>query len=70
MSRKTSNKEPDPMQASRDAAADIANLIFLFALVVVFFLEVIFRRQVFFAGDIMNVYSPWQIYNQEALSSG
>jgi hypothetical protein len=70
MSKRNDAKEPDPMQAGRDAAADLANLVFLIVLVVLFFLEVILRKQVFFAGDIMNVYSPWQWYNQEAVGTG
>ena len=57
-------------QVGRDAAADLFNLAFLFGLVVLFFLDVVLRGQIFFAGDIMNVYTPWQKYNQEALMSG
>jgi hypothetical protein len=73
MSSDTRKKEPDtpdPSQVSKDLVLDIFNLLFIFAIVAFFFLDIILRRQVFFAGDIMNVYSPWQIYNQEALAGG
>ncbi len=70
MSKKFEKNQPDPAQAGKDAVADFGNLIVLLVIVLLFFLEVIIRKQVFFAGDIMNVYSPWQWYNQEALEGG
>ena len=72
MSRKRSSDREetrDAAQIGREAIADLFNLAVILALVVLFFLDVILRGQVFFAGDIMNVYSPWQMYNHQALTS-
>ncbi len=68
--KKSKPEAPGPSIAGREFAQDIFNLAFLVVLAIVFFIEVIVRGQIFFAGDIMNVYSPWQAYNQEALASG
>jgi len=57
-------------QPAVDFVQDIFNLVFLLLLVLLFFIEVILNKQIFFAGDIMNVYTPWQAYNQEALTIG
>lgn len=73
MSPENKKKEidaPDTSQASKDLALDIFNLLLMVVIAAFFFLDVVLRGQVFFAGDIMNVYSPWQIYNHEALSGG
>jgi len=63
-------KPEEPAQVGRDLVQDVINLAFLLILVGIFFLDVIVHGQVFFAGDIMNVYTPWQKYNQEALAAG
>jgi len=62
--------DPDAPVPARDIANDVINLAIILGLVVFFFADVILNGQVFFAGDVMNVYSPWQEYNQEALSAG
>ncbi|MCX6647170.1 MAG: hypothetical protein NTY09_12560, partial [bacterium] len=56
--------------AAKYFALDIFNLIIILILVVLFFQDILLRGQVFFAGDIMNVYSPWQWYNNQALMAG
>ncbi len=67
---KRNNDKSDAAQAGRDIVLDFFNLILIVVLVAFFFLDIILRGQVFFAGDIMNVYTPWQQYNQEALAAG
>jgi len=69
-SKKSESEKADPTQAGRDFALDIFNIVALLVLVGLFFYEVLVRGQIFFAGDIMNVYTPWQQYNQEALAAG
>ena len=63
-------KQAETAQPGQGIVLDIFNLVFIVALVALFFLDVILRGQVFFAGDIMNVYTPWQAYNHLALMSG
>jgi len=50
--------------------SDLFSLILIFGFVGLFFFDVLLKGQIFFAGDIMNVYSPWQKYNHQALISG
>ncbi|MCK4720681.1 YfhO family protein [bacterium] len=73
MSGETGNKiktETGSQQAGKYFIQDVFNLILIFLLVVFFFLDILLNGQIFFAGDVMNVYSPWQWYNHEALMAG
>lgn len=65
-----SKKESESQQAGKYFIQDVFNLILIFLLVVFFFLDILLNGQIFFAGDVMNVYSPWQWYNHEALMAG
>lgn len=72
MAEKSEKKTPEsaPPSPGAELAADLFNLLIILGLVLLFFGDMILRGQVFFAGDIMNVYSPWQMYNHEAFMSG
>lgn len=67
---RTRKKNRDKNKPGQEAAADFISIILLLVIVALFFLDILLRGQVFFAGDIMTVYTPWQKYNQEALSAG
>ena len=67
---KKKKKEVDAELAAKYFALDFLNLILIFLFVAFFFQDILLQGQIFFAGDIMNVYSPWQWYNHQALSAG
>jgi len=63
-------KAADKTHPAVDFSQDIFNLVFLLVLVIFFFLDIALNKQIFFAGDIMNVYTSWQNYNEQALAAG
>lgn len=69
-SDKKKKKEEAANLAARYFALDILNLLIIFCLVIFFFSDILLNGQIFFAGDVMNVYSPWQWYNHQALMAG
>lgn len=68
--QKKKSRRSSEKSSGGTAGVDLLNIILLAALVLLFFGDILLRQQVLFAGDIMNVYSPWQFYNQQAISAG
>ncbi len=70
--RKTDPGEDEVLQAeaSRFTAVDLLFLLLIAGLVVLFFNPAALGGKVFFAGDVMNVYNPYQAINAEQLSEG
>ncbi len=64
------NNGSEPENGSRFQGHDLFNVLVIALLVVLFFLPVVLAGKVFFTGDVMNVYNPYQAINAEQLAKG
>jgi hypothetical protein len=68
--RNRSKQREENGDGSRFNAGDILNVLIIFALVLLFFLPAVIGAKVFFGGDVMTVYNPYQAINAEQLAQG
>jgi len=68
--RKRTVTNDDEMRISRLCGSDFIYILLIAGLVILFFLPATVFGHVFFAGDVMNVYNPYQAINAEQLAEG
>jgi len=68
--RNRGKQREEQEDASRFTASDILNVLIIFVLVLLFFLPAVTGAKVFFGGDVMTVYNPYQAINAEQLAQG